>query len=129
MVSCVVRAVCANGPSEARLQPPSACCLSSSSAMIVLRSAFVRIPSIVAASQRAQVRSCRFCLAGSSQPSIIPELEHQQGPEGLAEVAGAGLMFGDEAGDGGGVEDPLSDEAIASEEIVHQRGQGPAEPT
>ena len=57
----------------------------------------------------------------SRQPSIVPKLEHQQGPKWLAVVEDAPTMFGDPPGDLGGMEESL---ALEPGRVEHAQEQG-----
>ena len=62
------------------------------------------------------------------KPVIAPELEDQKRPEGFAVVLLSRLMLGDAAGDLIRMKDPLLFETLAAQKVVHQGGQGPAQP-
>src|SRR4051794_32919411 len=77
---------------------------------------------------RAPDASRRNPGSGSSQPSIVPELEHQQRPEGFAMVAYPRLMLADPPRDLLGAEQALPLEPTGIEQPLEQRRQRPAEP-
>ena len=73
-------------------------------------------------------RTTVVTIGPSCQPMIAPELKHQEGPEGLAMVAQARLVFADPAGDLLGAKEPLPCQSLAAQELRHQRGQRSAQP-
>src|SRR4051794_21921456 len=66
--------------------------------------------------------------ASGPEPAVVPELEHQQGPEGLAVVAGPRAMLADAPGDLVGPEEALALEPLAAQERVEQGPQGAPQP-
>src|SRR3954452_5652862 len=65
---------------------------------------------------------------GSSHPPFVPELEHQERPEGLAMVADPRLMLADSPRYLFGPEQSLPLEPAGLEHSLEERGERPAEP-